>query len=573
MAVALDERRLQRLLELGRSLVGDLDLEVVLQRVLDSARELTGARYAALGILGPGGDELERFLTVGIDQEARHAIGDLPRGRGVLGVLIHDPAPLRLEDVGEHPQSYGFPLGHPPMKSFLGAPIRIGGGQVYGNLYLTDKRDAEAFSADDEQTLVALADWAAIAISNASRHVGVRGQRDELARAVEAFETAEAIGRALAGETELERILELIVKRSRALVDARAVVVALREEDVLVVRAESGGIERHQLGTSFPVEDTMSGQILTSGRARRLSDAAPGEHAVLPRLYSATTALMVPLHFRGQGLGVLAALDRAGGDEEFSADDERLMTAFATSAATAVATARDVAAQGLRRSLQAAERERGRWARELHDQTLQDLAALKVLLGGARRASEREQVDQRLTEAIDQVQHSISNLRGLIAELRPAALDEIGLGPALHSLTERLQAISGLDIELRVDLDYEERRAASRHAPELESTVYRLVQEALNNVIKHGGAEHATVEVSEASGCVIAKVSDDGRGFDPLLSTEGFGLLGMRERVALVGGGLDVASSPGGGTVITARLPVGERRPEAVAPLAGRRTA
>ena len=186
--MGLGEQRLERLLELGRSLVGDLDLELVLKRVLEAGRELTGARYAALGILDSRREQLEQFLTVGIDEPTRRELGDLPRGHGVLGVLIHDPRPLRLRSVGDHPQSYGFPLGHPPMGSFLGVPVRIG-GEVFGNLYLTDKQGAEEFDEADEQTLVALADWAAIAIANARRHGGVRGERDELVRAVRAFET------------------------------------------------------------------------------------------------------------------------------------------------------------------------------------------------------------------------------------------------------------------------------------------------------------------------------------------------------------------------------------------------
>ena len=383
--MGLGERRLERLLEVGRSLVGDLDLELVLKRVLEAGRELTGARYAALGILDSRREELEQFLTVGIDEPTRRALGDLPRGHGVLGVLIRDPRPLRLRSVGDHPQSYGFPLGHPPMESFLGVPVRIG-GDVFGNLYLTDKQGAEEFDEADEQTLVALADWAAIAIANARRHGGVRGQRDELVRAVRAFETSEAIGRALAGETQLERVLELVVKRSRALVEARVMILALREGDELLIRAASGEVDHSQMQLAIPLEDSLSGYVQRSGRAQRISDSTPGISALLLKAFGAHTELVVPLRFRGQGLGVLAALDRLCDGPEFSAEDERLMTAFATSAAMAVATARDVAAEGLRRSLEAAERERSRWARELHDQTLQDLAGLKVLLSGARRA-------------------------------------------------------------------------------------------------------------------------------------------------------------------------------------------
>jgi signal transduction histidine kinase len=559
--MGLGEQRLERLLELGRSLVGDLDLELVLKRVLEAGRELTGARYAALGILDSRRQELEQFLTVGIDEQTRRELGDLPRGHGVLGVLIHDPRPLRMRSVGDHPQSYGFPLGHPPMKSFLGVPVRIG-GDVFGNLYLTDKQGAEEFDEADEQTLVALADWAAIAIANARRHGGVRGQRDELVRAVRAFETSEAIGRALAGETQLERVLELVVKRSRALVEARVMILALREGDELVIRAASGEVERSQVALAIPLEDSLSGYVQRSGRAQRLSDSTPGISALLLKAFGAHTELVVPLRFRGQGLGVLAALDRLSDGPEFSIEDERLMTAFATSAATAVATARDVAAEGLRRSLEAAERERSRWARELHDQTLQDLAGLKVMLSGARRAKDREQVDRILEQAIAHAQLGVDALRGLVTELRPAALDDLGPGPALRALIDRTAATAELAIELNLDLAYEQGRADTRHAPELESTLYRLVQEALTNVVKHAGASRVTVQLIEDDATIHLTVTDDGAGFQTDAASEGFGLIGMRERIALIGGELEFDSQFGAGATVAARIPVQRRLPE-----------
>jgi signal transduction histidine kinase len=337
-------------------------------------------------------------------------------------------------------------------------------------------------------------------------------------------------------------------------------VLALREGDELVIRATSGEVDRSRRGLAIPLQDSLSGHVHKSGQPRRLSDAAPGVRALLPKAFDAHTALVVPLRFRGQGLGVLAAVDRLKDGPEFSAEDERLMTAFATSAATAVASARDVAAVGLRRSLEAAERERSRWARELHDQTLQDLAGLKVMLSGARRAKEREQVDQILQQAIEHVQLGVDALRGLVTELRPAALDELGIGPALRALIDRTAATAELAIDLNLDLAYEEGRADTRHAPELESTLYRLVQEALTNVVKHAGASRVTVAVTEDDATVELTVTDDGAGFQTDAASAGFGLIGMRERIALLGGELDFDSRPGAGTTVAARIPV-QRRP------------
>jgi GAF domain-containing protein len=229
------------LLAAGRSLVADLDLESVLDRVLEVAREVTDARYAALGVLDEERRELERFLTVGIDEATHRAIGDLPRGRGVLGVLIEDPRPLRLESVGDDPRSYGFPPGHPPMERFLGVPVVIR-GQAWGNLYLTDRTDGEPFSEADEEAATVLAEWAAIAIENARLYEGVARRREELERAVRRLEASTTIARAVGGETDLSRVLELIVKRGRALVDAQGVLILLREGPGLVVAATAGEV-------------------------------------------------------------------------------------------------------------------------------------------------------------------------------------------------------------------------------------------------------------------------------------------------------------------------------------------
>jgi signal transduction histidine kinase len=550
----LDESRLRRILDVGRTVVSQLDLEAVLDRVLHEARELTGARYAALGILDEERQELERFLTVGIDPEAHRAIGDLPRGRGVLGVLIREPRPLRLDDVGEHSRSYGFPVGHPPMSTFLGVPIIVR-GEAYGNLYLTEKEGGVPFDADDEDAIVLLASWASVAIANARSYDNEQRRRTELEQAVRALEATTTIARAIGGETDLDRVLELIVKRARALVEARGVLIMLADGSDIAVAAVAGKLGEDLIGIRVPTEGSVSGHVMTTRRVERLANVQDRLRFTLARRIDATTGLFVPLLYRGRALGVLCAFDRGDGDE-FTRDDERLLESFAASAATAVATAQTVASEGLRRSIEASERERQRWARELHDETLQELAGLKVLLAGARRNADRSAVDRALDAAIEQIDTEITGLRRLITDLRPATLDEFGAQSAVESLAERVAATSGVEITLEIDLAYEAGRSEQRHTPAIENAVYRMVQEALTNVVKHADATRVKVAITESEDRVELCVQDDGTGFDPQAPAEGFGLVGIRERVALIDGELSIESRPGQGTTVRATLPV-----------------
>jgi len=520
--------------------------------VLETAAELTGARYAAIGVLDEERRALSRFLTRGVDEPTHRAIGDLPQGRGVLGVLIDHPHPLRLADVGDHPRSYGFPPGHPPMRTFLGVPILVR-GEAWGNLYLTEKAGGELFSPSDEEAAIVLSDWAAIAIDNARLYRSATARRDELERAVRGLEATAAIARAVGAETDLSRVLELVVKRGRALVEAHDVLILLREGDELVVAAGAGHVSL-DAARRIPVEGSTAGEVLAERRARRLADAS--DELRVPAtdlgLENARAALMVPLMYRGEALGVLSAFDRIGSDARFTSDDQALLEAFAAQAATAVATAQTVATDRLRRSLEASESERRRWARELHDETLQALAGLKVLLSGATRLEDAEGMRARMREAIEQLTHDIESLRGLIAELRPAALDQLGLQPALASLVERTAVTSGLEVRTTFDLPDD-----LRPAPETETTVYRIVQESLTNVTKHARAEGVEVEVRYEDNEIRIAVADDGVGMDPGdKSNGGFGLTGMRERVELAGGELEVGPGAAGGTLVSARLPL-----------------
>ncbi len=546
---------------LAKDLLSDLDLDAVLNRVVESAAALSGARYAALGVTNEARTELERFITVGLDEETRERIGELPRGRGVLGELIARPETLRLADVGVHPHSYGFPAGHPPMSTFLGVPILVG-GVPFGNLYLTEKAGGEQFTEQDEHTIGVLAEFAGVAIDHARRYTDLEAQHTELRRTVDALDATMQIARALGGETDLDSILGLVAKRGRALVSARVLVIEHEEDGAMVVAAGAGELPEGLIGQRVDVQDSLASAALRTSRTLRLEEVANRarfERHGLGRLgVRASGGLVVPLIFRGRGHGVLIAVDRLEGGPAFSADDQRLLEAFAASAATAVATAVTVDAERRRQRLAAAEQERAHWARELHDETLQNLAALRVGLAAQLRRPSPEAMVEAVTEAVAQLEGEIATLRALVTDLRPAALDDLGTQAAIEDLAGRARR-RGLEVDLAIDLAYEQGRAPDRHAPELETAVYRIVQESLTNATKHGDARHARVEVAEDDAIVRVTVRDDGRGFDPTAQSSGFGLVGMQERAELLHGSFEVEASPGQGTTVNAVFPVRRR--------------
>ncbi|HSR94940.1 MAG TPA: GAF domain-containing sensor histidine kinase [Solirubrobacterales bacterium] len=530
----LDEHRLRRLIDVGRGLVAQLDLEAVLGEVVEVARELTGARYAALGILDEDRRELERFIYVGIDEETRAKIGDLPRGRGVLGELIRNPAPLRLREVGEHPRSYGFPHGHPPMHSFLGVPIVVR-GQAYGNLYLTEKEGGD-FDAGDEEAATILAEWAAVAIFNVRLYSQSEEERGALERAVHGLEATTEIARAVGGQTDPSRVMETIAKRTRALVGAASLLVLLNDGGRFEVAAAAGECGAEPVGRYVTIEADGSAEAL--GAVQGLG-------------IEARAALFAPLNFRGRPLGAIVALDRLEEGPAFFAEDERLLTAAAASAATAVATVQSVTEERLRQSMRTTERERARWARELHDSVLQGLGSRRVALSSALKRGDGPSLEAAVTQALEEMGHDIDELRGLITELRPATLDQLGLRAALEDLAERFE--HSAEVAVSADLSI----GGERIDPELETAVYRLVQESLTNVAKHAAAETVTLQVTAGEGRLGVLISDDGRGFDPAADRNGFGLAGMRERVELAGGELQIESKPGGGTRVMASVPLG----------------
>lgn len=546
------------LLQVARDVLSELDVDEVLGRVLASARTLTGARYAALGVLDEGGVKLARFLTAGMDEDEELRIGPLPTGHGVLGELIRNPEPLRIADVSSHRRAYGFLAGHPLMRSFLGVPIMIG-GHAYGNLYLTEKEGAAEFTEADEEAAVLLAEFAGLAIDHARRYASSEASRRSLERNVAALDATVTIARTLAGQTDLGTVLDLVAKRGRALVSARTLVIELQEGDELVVVAAAGEIPPGLVGARVDAENSVAGAALRALRPERieagLNRARYTEFGLGRFGLAADAGLVVPLTLRGRAYGVLVAVDRQSEGPEFSVEDEELLEAFAASAATAVATAQLFDSARRRDRIAAGEAERRRWARELHDETLQGLAALRMSLAameGADPAAAQELIQQ----AIADVETETEKLRSLITELRPVVLDQLGIGAAIELLVDKVEA-PGLEVETRINLAFEEGRAEERLDDERETAIYRIVQEALNNTVKHAGAAHALIEIVEDDdrGAVRVAIQDDGDGFDPNGESTGYGLSGMRERVELLGGAIEIRSAPGEGTEIRATMP------------------
>jgi signal transduction histidine kinase len=560
LAEAPEERpsaEIRLVLEVAESVLAELDVEVVLNRVLEAARTLTSARYAAVGVLDQSRSELERFVTSGIDEATQAEIGALPRGRGVLGELIVNPSPLRLGDVGSHPRSYGFPKGHPPMKTFLGVPL-LTAGELFGNIYLTDKAGGEPFTLDDERALVALSRFAGIAIDHARRYAIVESQRAELQRAVSALDATVQVARAVGGETDLDTVLELVADRGRSLVSARTLVIEREIDGEMVVVAAAGDLDHDVVGQVLDPNGTVASAALRERSTLRLDDAINRErfeqHGAGRFGLTAEAGLVVPMLFRSRGYGVLIALDRTEDGPQFSADDRRMLEAFATSAATAIATAVSVQAERAAQRLAAAEAERARWARELHDETLQNLAALQIAIAGQLRTREPEAMAAFMGEAAEQLATEIQNLRSLISELRPAALDDLGLGPAVTALVDRTRQ-QGMDVRLSVELYYEAKKSPDRLSQDVETAIYRITQEALTNARKHGAASHVNVDLWEDNSHVHLTVQDDGHGFDPEARTLGFGITGIRERVELLRGELDLSSVVEKGTTLTVTVP------------------
>jgi signal transduction histidine kinase len=540
---AVDDRS-RALIDAGIALSSELSLDAVLEKLLETAATLTGARYAALGVIDRSGQTLERFLTHGIDDETHAAIGELPRGRGILGVLIRDARPLLLADIADDPRSVGFPRNHPPMKTFLGVPILLR-GVAYGNIYLTEKESGADFTQEDLELTQLLAAQAAVAIENARLY-------ESSTRWLRQLESLNEIGNALASELELEPLLGLVARRLRELLDARLVMIALPDAgSALRVTAADGVGTYGVVGMRLEVDGSKAGRVLERARSERvdavLEDPEIDQQAA--RRLGVHSGVYVPLIVHGRAIGVVIAHDKNGSDPRFQDDDVRLAETLAARAAIAVDLAERVSRDSVRRVVAAQELERKRLARELHDETGQALTSVLLGLKTVEDANDPAEMRSAAAELRELVVGTLQDVRRLAVELRPKALDDFGLEAALERLADTFREQTEIGVEV-------EARTGDRLPAEIETALYRIVQEALTNVVKHAHARHVSIVVTRKDGGVAALIEDDGRGFEPGTDDHGLGLVGMRERVSLLGGRLAVESAAGSGTTVVAEVPL-----------------
>ncbi|RCK71173.1 GAF domain-containing protein [Desertihabitans brevis] len=536
LSASIPPDRLAQLLEAQRALVQDLSLADVLARVVRVARKVSGARYAALGILAADGT-LDEFVHVGVDEEQVTAIGQHPRGRGLLGALVDDPRPVRLERLSEHPLSSGFPPGHPPMTSFLGVPVRARSG-VVGNLYLAD-RAGGPFTTDDEAVVTALAETAGNAVDNARLYDRAQRQQDWLRASAD-------INRLLVTLAEdeltvLQRLSDTVLQLAGA--DVVSVVRPLDAEQLEVVVAT--GAEAHRVrGLRYPRAGAVAQHVMTEGRGMLLRhlDTAPNPPWLHLRaaLSEVTSAMVVPLQGGGSRGAIVAA--RMADRPPFDQDLMEMAENFADQAALTLELA---AARAARYRLEVLD-ERDRIARDLHDHTIQRLFAAGLRLQSVVASSEDRAAAGRVAGVVKDLDDTIEQIRSTIV-----ALGEVIPAGTVADLVRRTvaSAAAGLPVPPETTtggpLETLDRR--------LLGDLTAVLREAVSNCVRHAGATCVRVRVDADAGRLTVTVSDDGRGFGA--SDRRSGLANLEHRAIRHGGTLTLSTGPGGGASLRWSIP------------------
>jgi signal transduction histidine kinase len=532
------EGRAQRLLDTGLALAAELSLPTLLQSISDLAVELTGARYGALGVLSADGAHLDDFITSGMTEAQRAEIGALPRGAGILGVLIREPESLRLASIQAHPRSYGFPPNHPPMQSFLGAPIRAH-GRVFGNIYLTDKQGASEFSADDEAALLVLATQAGVAIANAQLYAAVQ-LRERWLESVRDVATT-----LLSGDTA-HTALQQVSLKARELVDADMATISVPETGGLRIMVADGVAAGALIDVEVPLAGSLSDEVMRTERALVVEDA---RHSPLTQPMASIAGIgpmiLVPLSLRSSSPGVLA-VGRLAGRPTFSPADIPLLQSFSQQASVALEYARalsEVSRLGM-------VEDRERIARDLHDGVIQSLFAVGIGLQGMAGLVADPGLADRMQQYVAEIDRVIGDVRSYIFGLRPSVLTAGNLTNTLEQLAHETQERSGVTVVVDVDLTLE--------APLQDASmqIVHIVREALSNVGRHAGAATCRISIRREGSTAVVEIDDDGRGFDPATAHRGMGMGNLTERADAIHGTLDVETTPGRGTLVRLTVPL-----------------
>ncbi len=537
-AVVKTRDRVHALLEAVVAVGSNLELEVVLRQIVEAAVTLVSARYGALGVIGEGG-RLAEFVPVGLGEQQIARIHHWPEGRGLLGELITDPRPLRLPEISGHSRSFGFPEGHPPMKTFLGAPVRIR-DEVFGNLYLAEKEDGAEFDEEDEAVLVALAAAAGVAIGNARLYEEARRQHRWL-RA-----SAEVTQRLLSG-AETDEVLALVVGQALEISGADLVVLALpvASRARLVIEHAVGEGAEEAVGLVLPVDGSASGIVLGSGKPLSLDDFSSDERAASAARehLHLGPAVVVPLGAPGNVRGILTA-GRRPGSMPLAPPAVEMLISFAAQAGVGL----ELASRRRDAERFAVYEDRDRIARDLHDLVIQRLYATGMSLEGVSARMGESDYGRRISSAVDALDETIKGIRSAIFSLhsRPAAA-ETGLRARILEVVDEATGALGFTPALRMSGSLEDVPAdAGEH-------LLGALREALSNAARHASAGKVgvTVEVGQE---LILLVQDDGVGMkEPERRS---GLANLAERAGLLGGTLRTGPADGGGTELEWRVPL-----------------
>ena len=535
------QHRLRRLLEANHSIVQELSLDAVLRRLVATARDVSGARYAALGVIG-GDGMLEQFLHVGMEDDTVQAIGELPKGRGVLGVLINDPKPIRLTRIDQDPRSSGFPDGHPQMTTFLGVPIRSR-NEVFGNLYLADRADGEPFTAQDEESVLALAATAGIAIENARLYEESR-RRQEWLRA-----SGEVSRQLLDPEADYSETLHEIATSVKRLASADVVTLVRPTSDhpvQLEVTVATGAAERELIGIRYPTDNSIAWRAMQDGQGVRVAfvDQHPDVYLHLRPYVPVSQAMALPLLGDAGPRGAIVA-GRLIPHPPFTASDLDMAETFAGQAAIALELSDARADQQRLGVLE----DRDRIARDLHDHVIQRLFAAGLSLQSIAATIGDDAVKARLGRTVEELDETIRQIRTRIHALQEDSSQSLR-GTALavvDQLAPLLPARPDVSLVGALDTITDEATIADVEA---------VLRESLTNVTKHAQATQVRVRIQAGKERLYVTVIDNGVGLGR--STRRSGLENLNQRAERQGGYLEVGDSAEGGLRLRWSIPISQ---------------